>query len=60
MFFIFVPPLVSRIGKAPSIHSPFPLTFLFSAMVSRGMVSCSSSVIGSSYISGGSPIGSSG
>lgn len=60
MLFIFVFPLVSQIGKAPSILSPFPLTFLFLAMVSGGMVSCSYSVIGSSYISGGSPIGSSG
>jgi len=45
-------------GKVPSTLSPFPLTFLFSAMVSGGMVSSSSSAIGSSYIFGCSLIGS--
>ena len=60
MLFIFVSPLVSQMGKEPSILSPFPLPFMFSSMVSGGTFSCSSFVIGSLYISGGSPIGSSG
>jgi len=60
MFFIFASPLVSQMGKVPSVLPPFPLPFLFSTMVSGGMFSCSSFVIGSSYIYGDSPIGSSG
>ena len=59
MFFIFMSPLVSRMGKAPSILSSSLLSFQFLAMAADGMVSNSSSVIGSLYISGGSPIGSS-
>lgn len=60
MFFILVSPLVSRMGKVPSTLSPFPLEFLFSAIVSEWMFSSSSSSIGSSNILGCSPKGSSG
>jgi len=60
MFFIFMSSLVSRMGKAPYILSSSPIPFMCSAIVSRGMFSCSYPIIGSLYIFGGSPIGSSG
>ena len=53
MFFILVSPLVSLMGKAHSILSLSPLSFLFSAIRSVGMGSPSSSPhVGSSNISG--------
>ena len=55
---MLVSPLVSLMGKEPSIISLSPLSFLFSAIRSAGMGSPSSSPpIGSSNISGCSPKG---
>lgn len=60
IFFILVSPLVFLMGKAPSTLSLFLLSFLFSATGSVAMGSCSSSsLIGSSNMSGFSPNGSS-
>ena len=60
IFFILVSPLVSIMGKAPSILSLFPLSFWFSTIGSVGMgSSSSSSLVGSSNMLGFSPKGSS-